>query len=197
MPRPLRSLRPSPTIRYSVPCRAQVPPSHLGCSPPSGNNESATRAPRNSKSTPGSHPSPNAAARNTGCIGDYSAPSSYAKRSSNGPARPFLARSGPLPTIGSSVTGDVPTKPPYAPWPSSGFESSIVAGRTARPMTNRHTSMRSNAAARHYSALSPRALRTLDSPPQGVGWAIGLFLRNTNWLHPSLFVVTKFSKMYL
>ena len=93
---------------------------------------------------------PGAAARNSGCIGDYSTPSSYAKRSSNGPARPFLARSGPLPTIGSSVTGDVPTKPPYAPWPSSGFESSIAAGRTARPMTNRHTSMRSNAAARHY-----------------------------------------------
>ena len=53
---------------------------------------------------------------------------------------------------------DVPTKPPYAPWPSSGSESSIAAGRTARPMTNRHISMRSNAAARHYSVRSPRAL---------------------------------------
>ena len=82
MPRPLRSLTPSPTIRYSVPCRAPAPPSHLGCSPPSVNNESATTAPRSSKSTPVSHPSPNAAARNSGCTGDYSAPSSYAKRSS-------------------------------------------------------------------------------------------------------------------
>ena len=91
--------------------------------------------------------------------------------SSNGPARPFLARSGPLPTIGSSATGDVPTKPPYAPWPSSGSASSIAAGRTAHPTMNRPISMRSNAAARHYSIRSPRALRTLDSPPQGVGYA--------------------------
>ncbi|MCA1852041.1 MAG: IS110 family transposase [Beggiatoa sp.] len=72
---------------------------------------------------------------------------------------------------GSSVTCDVRIKRPCAPWPSSGFESFIAAGRTARPTTNRPTSMRSNAAARHYSARSPRALRTLDSPPQSVGWA--------------------------
>ena len=29
---------------------------------------------------------------------------------------------------------------PYALWPSSGFGSSIAAGRTARPTTNRHIS---------------------------------------------------------
>ena len=94
-----------------------------------------------SKSTPGSHHRTQRQ-ETGGCTGDYSAPSSYAKRSSNGPARPFLARSGPLPTIGSSVTGDVRIKRRYAPWPSSGFQSSIAAGRTARPTTNRHISMR-------------------------------------------------------
>ena len=184
MPRPLRSLRPSPTIRYSVPCRVPAPPSHPGCSPPSGNNGSATRAPRKLQKYTGIAPVTERSGKKQWVHWRLQCPKFLRQTfvlylpkalhpcnpgSSNGPGRPSLARSGPLPTIGSSVTGDVPTKPPYAPWPSSGSESSIAAGRTARPMTNRPTSMRSNAAARHYSIRSPRALRTLDSPPQGVG----------------------------
>jgi hypothetical protein len=108
--------RSDPPRLFAIPCPAgRRPHPRTPAARRLRGTKGASRALRNSKSTPVSHPSPNAAARNSGCIGDYSAPSSYAKRSSNGPARPSLARSGPLPTIASSVIGDVPTNPPYAP----------------------------------------------------------------------------------
>ena len=133
-----------------------------------GEHRERYRTPRNSNSTPVSHPSPSAVARNSGCIGDYSALSSlrqtFVEWAGEAIPHSFWAAAYYRQQRDRGCSHQAALRALTFKW----IRISIAAGRTARPTTNRHTSMRSNAAARHYSARSRRRHRTLDSPPQGV-----------------------------
>jgi transposase len=88
-----------------------------------------------------------AAATSVRSIGAWPVQPSCVRPSSNGRGARSLVRSGPVPITTTNVPRDAHTRPPCAPWPTSGF-ALYRCWQTRTPTTSPSTCMPSSAAAR-------------------------------------------------